>query len=285
MSGPARRLLQIIVGFCALGWALPATGRAAAAAPAPEGAQVLAIVNAQRAANGIPPITSEDQAYASSWCPDEDAPFQPGENGRVWASDNVWSAAATPYSTAPLHQQVIYSPLASVAGDVTVKGQDCMGVGEPGLEASLTSGAPPTFYAFVNERGPAHAVTSELADELPTTPQQEAGFPLDHRTGPQIIMWAEGLALDPMPGAVTLRTASGAVVSGVKVVAGDRDAILVPPVLRPGTSYRVQLEWRALGFAPETGLTVASTATQTVDFATQPAPTPPKRTRRRRRRG
>ena len=36
-----------------------------------EGASVIAIVNKQRAANGIPPITTLDQTYASSWCPRE----------------------------------------------------------------------------------------------------------------------------------------------------------------------------------------------------------------------
>ena len=106
------------------------------------------------------------------------------------------SSDTTPYSTAPLHQQVIYSPLATIAGDMSVNGQDCMGVGEPGLEASLTASTP-TFYAFVNVRGPQHAVTSELVDELPTTPQQEVGFPANHRAGPQIILWANGMGSCP----------------------------------------------------------------------------------------
>ncbi len=275
----------IAVSFAALqGLVLCAN---AAGAPSSEGAQVIAIVNAQRAANGIPSITTIEQGYASYWCPNEDGPFQTGEAGRVWAPDNAWSSGATPYSTAPLHQQVIYSPLATIAGDVSVKGQDCMGVGEPGLEASLAASTP-TFYAFVNERGPQHAVTSELADELPTTPQQEVGFPANHRTGPQIILWAEGMGIAPKPTLVSLDSASGAPVAGARLAPGFLDVILVPPILRPRTTYRLQVKWTELEpvFSPEAPPTIIAgeTVTQSLSFTTQAPPAkPPVHTHRPRR--
>src|ERR1700744_5581226 len=118
-----------------------------------EGASGIAVVNRQRAANGIPPITTLEQTYASSWCPREfEVPTSNGETGRVSAPDDEWTATATPYSTAPLHQYVIYAPLATVAGDVhTASGVDCMGVGEPQLLSSIST-SPPALYAFVNER-------------------------------------------------------------------------------------------------------------------------------------
>jgi hypothetical protein len=202
----------------------------------------------------------------------------------------------TPYGTAPYHQQIIYSPTASVAGDRTVKGQDCMAVGEPGLSSillttpseSIPAPPAPTFYAFVNECGPRYAVTSELARELPSTPQQSVGLPADHRSGPQIILWAEGLGPDPRATSVSLTTASGVPVPGVRIASGDRDAILVPPVLRAGVSYRLQVQWvgEEVQLPPEGGPPVISpgpTATQSLSFATQPARKHRARHRRRSR--
>jgi hypothetical protein len=281
---------------------LAAVGAASADAQRaqPEGAAVIAIVNGQRAANGIPPITTIDKAYASSWCPNEEAPLQEGETGRVSAQlAGAWSATHTPYSTAPLHQFVIYAPLATVAGDArTSSGTDCMGVGEPGLGASTLASAP-SFYAWVNEKGPRAAVSSEVARELPMTPPQELGEPANERTGPQILLYALGLGLAPTATGVSLSTANGTVVPGAKIANVFLGGVLVPPPLRPGTSYRLQVQWTDMepaipapilseGQAPSgpepATLVAGETATQVLDFATARAPAKPKRPSRRRKR-
>ncbi len=209
-----------------------------------EGASVIALINRQRAANGIPPITTDDQEEASSWCPREfEAPFAHGETGRVSASEDVWSSDATPYSTAPLHQYILYNPLATVAGDVhTASGTDCLGDSEPNLLAPIDTPTP-TFYAFVNERGPRYARASEVARELPTTPQQQLGEPASERTGPQILLYAIGLGFTPHASTVTLATRSGAVVAGTKVAAETLGGVLVPPPLKAGTSYVLTIGW------------------------------------------
>lgn len=238
LSTIRRALASLALGLTAFAWSMPT-----AASARVEGAQVIAIVNQQRAANGIPAIATNDQSYAG-WCPNEQAPLSKEETGRASASTDSWTATETPYSTAPLHQQILYSPAAQIAGDVFRNGHDCFGIGEM-LGQELSPASSPTFYAFVNERGPLHAVTAELADELPTTPQQEVGFPLEHRTGPQIILWALGLGLDPVASAPALTTASGAVVPDVRIAPGARDAVLVAPVLKPGTHYVLSIQWQS----------------------------------------
>jgi hypothetical protein len=254
-----------------------------------EGAGVLAIVNQQRAANGIPPITTLDQAYASSWCPKEfETPPTQGETGRVSSPVDDWSEDGTPYSTAPLHQYVVYEPLATVAGDVhTASGVDCMGVGEPELLAAI-SASPPVFYAFVNERGPLHAVSSELARELPTTPQQQLGEPANTRTGPQILLFTVGLGFQPHATSVALKSSSGVAVQDVKVAAQFDGGVLVPPPLKPGTSYTLQVDWTGEPRQEISGFEVATapavTATQTVSFTTDAAPKPSRRRKHRHRR-
>jgi hypothetical protein len=238
-----------------------------------EGAQVLALVNEQRAANGIPPLGDDDQAFAQSWCPDEEAPFGLGEAGRVSApEDDYWSADRTPYSTAPLHQFLIYNPAYSVAGDVhTPDGTDCMGLGEAGAErlptvllGGVEPGMPgaaltPRFYAFVNERGPQAAVPRELAIEGPTTPQQQLGEPASEVTGPQISLYVLGFGVDPTPVTLSLSTASGRAVAGAQIARDFDGGVLVPPPLQTGVAYELSVVWAAAS---------GQTATQTLAFAT-----------------
>jgi hypothetical protein len=279
------RLLVRLAGAGLTTLAITVGAASCAQASEPQGAGVIAIVNEQRAANGIPPITTLDPEYASAWCPDEDhGPSGAGEFGRVSASEDAWSATKTPYSTAPLHQFIIYAPLASAANDVhTPNGVDCMGVGEPDPTLAVAT-SPPVFYAFVNERGPHAAVSSELAREGPTTPQQELGEPINTRTGPQILLFAVGLGFRPQATSITLRTAAGAPVSGVKIAAQFEGGVLVPPPLKAGTSYSLEVQWTGepaafLSFEGEP--TPSVSATQRLSFATAAAPKPKRRARRR----
>jgi hypothetical protein len=266
--------------------AIAMSAASAVQASGPQGAAVIAIVNEQRSANGIPPITTLDPEYASAWCPNEDhGPSGAGEFGRVSAFEDAWSATKTPYSTAPLHQFIIYAPLATSANDVhTPSGVDCMGVGEPDPTLAVAT-SPPLFFAFVNERGPRYALSSELAREGPTTPQQELGEPINTRTGPQILLFAVGLGFKPRATSITLRTAAGAAVSGVKIADQFEGGVLVPPPLKAGTSYLLQVQWTgepAAFLAFEGEPTPSVSATQTLSFSTAAAPRPKHRVRRRR---
>ena len=209
---------------------------------------------------------------------------QQWRNGSCLGVGKQLDAEETPYSTAPLHQYVIYSPLATVAGDVyTAAGIDCMGVGEPELGSAI-SASPPSFYAFVNERGPRYAVASELARELPRTPQQQLGEPASTRTGPQILLFAVGLGFSPKATSISLKTGAGATVPDVKVAGQFDGGVLVPPPLKPGTAYTLQIGWTGESQQTISGFEVTTappvTATQTLSFATAPAP----RTTHRRRR-
>lgn len=283
-----RRFVVVFAAAAAAGAVVQAAGSSVSLAAGLEGAGVVALVNKQRAANGIPPITTIAQQDASSWCPREfEAPLTNGETGRVSASVDTWTLDSTPYSTAPLHQYVIYDPLATVAGDVhTANGTDCMGVSQPDLLEPITAPAP-VFYAFVNERGPRFARASEVARELPTTPQQQLGEPASERTGPQILLFAIGLGFSPQASTVALATRAGAAVAGARVAGEAHGGVLVSPPLKPGTAYVLTIDWvgepqRVIeGFEVTTA--PSKSATQTLSFATAPAPKPVHRRHLRRR--
>lgn len=103
-------------------------GRARAAGGV-DGAQAIAFLNQQRAANGIPSITTTNENYAAAWCPDEDHGPPGGETWRDWSPFVDWTADSSPWTNAPLHQISMYDPRMDTAGDVNVDGQACMGLG------------------------------------------------------------------------------------------------------------------------------------------------------------
>jgi hypothetical protein len=272
------RTVVLVVVLMSGAAALSSTPPAWAEAPQPlEGATAIADLNAQREANGIPPITTVDQSFASTWCPHEET--GPGEGGvvRVESSRDGWSTEWSPWNSAPLHQQAMYYPLWTAAGDVNVESKACMGLGD-----SSPRPTKPTFYDFVGERGPSDVPISETVfEELPLAPQQAVGIPQGQRTGPDLIAYALGMSSPgsaPEATSWSLVSASGEVVPDVQMVDEEKmaaighrglleeDGVMIPPELAPLTTYTASINWRSV--------TSETRATQTFKFTTGPPPVP-----------
>jgi hypothetical protein len=239
----------------------------AGAISAIEGRAAIALLNRQRAANDIPPVT-DNQEFASAWCPDEDNGPSGGELDRDLSSDVLgWSATTSPWDNAPLHQQDMYNPLYTQAGDVNVEGQACLGVGSPLPEPST-----PTFAAFYSTTGPTDVPATEtIYGEGPFAPQQLVGLPLGKPTGGQVILYAEGMSGEVRALSWTLSEADGTQVPDVEFVDDTRATaagyagylagvgILIPPPLKVLRVYNLTVVWEG---------TNATIATQALSFKT-----------------
>jgi hypothetical protein len=121
-----RRIAPVLLLAIGIGVLMPGWARADGGV---DGVQAIALLNQQRAANGIPPITTTNENYAAAWCPDEDHGPAGGEMRRDWSPFVDWTADSSPWTDAPLHQISMYDPRMDTAGDVNVNGQACMGLG------------------------------------------------------------------------------------------------------------------------------------------------------------
>lgn len=235
-----------------------------------EGPTAIAFLNQQRAANGIPPV-ADNQDFAAAWCPDEDSGPTGGESGRDLSSVVTgWSPTTSPWDDAPLHQQDIYNPLFTQAGDVNAEAQACLGVGAP-----LGEPATPTFATFFSDTGPDGVPTTETVEhEGPFAPQQLVGIPQGTPTGGQIILYAEGMGAEVRAISWTLTEADGNPVPNVRLV-DDIQAtnagysgylsgvgVVIPPALKALTVYNLSVLWEG----PE-----AVTANQMASFKTTAA--------------
>jgi len=235
------------------------------------GLAAIAVLNQQRLANGIPPITGSDTTLASSWCPNE------SKIGKAKVAANYspyaqWDSALTPWDNAPAHQFSLYDPNFTAAGE---SDSGSPGGGSPdqaclGLARPLDEPASPTFYAYVSGSGYSLAPASEtIPGEYPYAPQQLLGIPVSTSTGPQLIFYALGF-----PGEVFADPSRG---TAMRVVSWSLDdlsnniaaypvqmvdyqvarhmvpwdassyndgAIMIPPPLQPGTSYVASVLWR-----------------------------------------
>lgn len=235
-----------------------------------EGPAAIAFLNQQRAANSIPPVT-DNQEFAAAWCPDEDSGPSGGESGRDLSSLIAgWSPTTSPWDNAPLHQQDIYNPVFTQAGDANADGQACLGVGAP-----LGEPAMPTFTAFFSDTGPDGVPTTETVEhEGPFAPQQLVGIPQGTPTGGQIILYAEGMGAEVHALSWTLTEADGNPVPHVELVddiqATDAGyagylagvGVVIPPALKALTVYNLSVLWEG----PE-----GVTAIQTASFKTTAA--------------
>ncbi len=260
-----RGLLRVATASVILAFGVqPASGRTRQLV---QGQQAISFLNDQRVANGIPPVT-DDQHFASAWCPAEDTGPHGGELARVLSPFvYAWGATSSPWDEAPLHQQAMYNPTYTRAGDVDRDGQACMGLGAPVEEPAL-----PAFFSWVSASGPQDVPTSEVVShEGPFAPQQLVGIPQGKPTGEQIFVYAEGMGEESEPVSWTLSESDGNRIAGVRMAverqAQERGAagflpdvgVLVPPVLRPETEYTLAVIWQAGVFPPQT---------QTVSFQT-----------------
>lgn len=250
---------------------------AAASAKSVQGAAAIGLLNTQRAANGIASVT-DNQRFATAWCPNEDHGPSGGESGRDLSPFTSWTRTSSPWSSAPLHQQDLYDPMFQQEGDVIVGSQSCLGGGDP-----IAQPASPTYAYFTGEGG--HNATpyrEVVPGESPYAPNQAVGLKLGKPTGPNLILYADGFPAEYEPStgmqltSWTLKTSSGTVVTGVKKLdygtaaeygypgsISPDVAILIPPVLKPKTQYLGTATWKG----PQ-----GQTGTQTFTFKTVPAP-------------
>ncbi|HYM54363.1 MAG TPA: hypothetical protein VES97_03305, partial [Solirubrobacteraceae bacterium] len=255
--------------------ALPAGAHAMAGGAAAEGPAAIAILNQQRAANGIPPITTVRQSFAEAWCPNEDGGPSGGENARIYApGSDLWGPDVSPWDAAPLHQEVMYNPLATEAGEVNRVGGACVGVKiMRGPELAPSAFPAPKTYAYVGDEGPRNVpFMLVVGAEGPFAPSELIGIPATQATGPQPIFWVYGLGPSVHAVSWSLTTTGGTVVSGVKMVDSDAPASqaqylyevgwMVPPPLKPRTTYVANVLWEGSRGA----------TTQIVSFTTSAAP-------------
>lgn len=275
LVGPARwssaLLSLLLLLLCAFAGSAGAAGDGGGSGV--QGAQAFAFVNEQRAANGIPAFTALMQQFSTAWCPDEDHGPSGGESWRDWSGGILWTADASPWSRAPLHQESLYDPAFSSFGDsiapLNGSPSSCAGVGDYVLQWT-----EPTFFAFTSELGPAHTPPSEtVSGEGPFAPQQKVGIALGVPTGPDLIVYAEGFAGEdswahqPVVSSAAIIGPDGQVpdvrIADYRNLDGYDDpgaAFLIPrSPLVPGTTYQATANWQG----PQ-----GDTATQIFSFTT-----------------
>jgi hypothetical protein len=243
---------------------------AAAAAGAGDHAAIVARLNAERAANGLPSDLRENAAWSAK-CADhvvymaatgslthveESSSPQYTADGD-WAGANSvlavgrsWTAG-NPFRSAPLHLIQLMSPeLRQVGIADNASGYLCITTW-PGFRASGWS--KPRVYTYPGD-GAVGVPFAETADELPFVPADFVGLPSHATTGFNIMVYAEGVS-DPWHVRVVSATVTGP--SGrVSVRTVDRTTPTVgqylPPAsgfvipvspLRPGMQYRATVRF------------------------------------------
>jgi hypothetical protein len=234
--------------------------------------EAIVLLNQARAANGIPGDLAEepelaqgcgqylnDYEPAPGQYPHEERESQPGYTpdgaaaaslsdlaGRPWGFSGDlksgvqwWTSQFDPWSDAPLHLTDLFDPAATTAWYAEDHNGACMGSFpfQRGFSA-------PAFYSY-----PGNGITdvpiAQTADEAPWTPQQAAGIPSGQTTGPNFILFEEGLQ-QPVLGSVELRTGSGAAVA---VAAANPASEEPTPDAGFPTGYTVGEYSRGAGFA------------------------------------
>jgi hypothetical protein len=239
--------------------------------------QIIALLNAQRADNGIPAGIVQN----SSWTADcrlhnhyeqlNDA-FGHTENaaapgytagGELAAANSVIDVAAPwghgdPYDNSPFHLFQLLAPSLAVAGAADSDGHDCV---TTLLGDTRPSPALVTAYTYPGT-GTTGVPPSETANEIPLTPAQELGLGTAG-TGPNLFVYFDG----PWAPGAQARVSGATITSatGVAVPARVLDnttpgplpgsyptgAILVPVTpLQSDTNYQVAVTATVSGIAP-----------------------------------
>jgi hypothetical protein len=248
----------------------------AAAAPVAHAAtvqQTIALLNAQRASNGLPASIIEDPRLTSD-CAAHDRYMalnhvlthfeqrgRPGYSvGGAYAARNAvlsqrddWDNG-NPYESAPLHLDELLAPRLASLGSADVDGYSCTTT-FPGW----TGPDPPslTVYTYPGDR--AAIYPSETARELPWTPGQLVGIPQPRRTGPYLFVFVDAPGQTPFDnpatvdnvtlqgptGPVAVKTADGGtpVPGGGTLGAYLSPGAFIIPVrpLSPGATYRAHV--------------------------------------------
>lgn len=192
--------------------ALAAVGLVGVASPASalaadlSGPEVLALVNAERAANGIPAGITENPSW-SAGCRDANAymalhgighgqavgatGYTPegdlASRNSILASAGWQGAAGNPFETAPFHLAQLMSPQLAVSGAAVSSGFTCIWT----LPGFLRFGAQSTVYSLPGN-GVNRVATAEMASESPFVPGDLVGLPAGTVTGPHLYVFADG---------------------------------------------------------------------------------------------
>jgi hypothetical protein len=274
-------------------------------APSSTSAQAVAQLNAQREANGIPGGLVEnarlDEGCAShvdsyvatrTQYPHTELPTQPGytplgaeaasmsdlageftmpvteraHSGDYLEGGDWWGPEIMPWTEAPLHEAALFDPTSTTSWYAQDGSLACMGTS--GGRAFVA----PQFFSFPGT-GAARVPTIEYSNEEPFTPAMAAGYKDGAKTGPTIILWAEGAPATIKH--VTLTGPAGEVHTAlvtpttpapspdtstfpVEATVGGTASYVIPSVLKAGTSYQLAVEWSSS----------AGASMQTIHFTT-----------------
>ncbi len=245
--------------------------------------QIIAILNAQRAANGIPARITENAVWSTdcqlhdiyehlnSAFGHEEIAAKPGytPQGNLIAQTSVLAegitwASGDPYDNAPYHLFDLLNPRISSTGAADFDGFGCVEI-ELGTERAAP--AHPVAYSYPgNHRTGVPA--SQTARELPMTPAQSVGLG-SGATGPNLFVyfdgpWSNGSRVQI--NSATLRSAHGSVPlrwldNTTSDLLAPTGAILVPVSrLKPRTTYHVSVFGSVLGVTPGTSIEQALTS-------------------------
>jgi hypothetical protein len=240
-----RTILLILAAAAAL-----AVAGAAAAAGHPA---ILAALNSERAANGIPARVRENPGWSAK-CAEHvaymaatgsfshsESPASPkyAANGSwagrhsVLAMGSSWQEG-DPFASAPLHLIQLMSPeLRQVGVDEDASGYLCMTTW-PGYESA--GWKKPTVYSYPGN-GAAGVPYAETADELEFVPGDFVGLPRGTTTGFNIMVFAEGTA-DPWHLHIVAATVTGPG-GPVELRTVDRTTPTVGRYLPPGSGFLI----------------------------------------------
>ena len=248
-----------------------------ASAQAASAAHIISVLNAQRAANGIPAGITENPAWSAA-CQAHDAyehanrvfgneelEGKPGYSaqGNLIAKTSVLAqgiswGAVDPYNNAPYHLFDLLNPRISSTGAADFAGFGCV---EIELGTLRPAPAQPVAYSYPGNHRKA-VPPSQLAKELPGTPAQTLGLG-SKATGPNVFVyfdgpWSNGSRVQV--GSATLTSAHGSVAlrwldNTSSNLLAPTGAILVPvKPLRPHTVYRVNVTAAVVGVLPGTSI-------------------------------
>jgi Cysteine-rich secretory protein family len=256
--------------------AIAATAAAVAAAPTAHAAtaqQTIALLNAQRSANGLPADLTEDPRLTSACAAHDrymalnhtlthfEQPGKPGYSvGGAYAGKNAvlshrgsWDNG-NPYESAPIHLDQLLAPRLTSIGSADLDGYSCTTT-YPGW----TRADPPTPTVYTYPGNGSVIYPSEVAREAPWTPGELVGIPQPRRTGPYLFVFVDAPRQSPFSNPATLTDATLAGATGpvaVKVADGNTPVpsggtlgpylypggFIVPvKPLTPGATYRAHV--------------------------------------------
>lgn len=278
---PSRRLALLALCACA---ALLALGRvpSAHAASTP---QILKLLNAERAANGIPAGVTENpvwnvacqlhNAYQHRYneLSHSETEGKPGYSsaGNLIAQTSVLAQGifwgpGNPYDNAPFHLFDLLNPRMSSTGAADSEGFGCV---EIELGTLRPAPAAVTAYSYPGNRR-RNVPVSQHAEEMPETPGEAVGLG-KKTTGPNLFVYFDGPWTNGSRASVasaTMRSARGSVAlrwvdNSSSNLLPPTGAILVPVAkLQPGTTYKVSVRGTVTGVVPGTSIEQALSSCQ-----------------------